>query len=75
MKKRKSTITDQISTHLGNPTKTKNMDKENTRKGPNQQNYQETHTIIVNGVKYTNVPEKTRKEIEKIAKMYGTLRK
>ena len=41
------------------------MDKENTRKGPNQQNYQETHTIIVNGVKYTNVPEKTRKEIEK----------
>ena len=68
-------MTDQISTHLGNPTKSEKMDKENTRKGPNQQNYQETHTIIVNGVKYTNVPEKTRKEIERIAKMYGTLRK
>ena len=68
-------MTDQISTHLGNPTKTENMDKENTRKGPNQQNCQQTHTIIVNGVKYTNVPEKTKEEIEKIAKMYGTLRK
>ena len=68
-------MTDQISTHLGNPTKSEKMDKENTKKGPIQQNYQETHTIIVNGVKYTNVPEKTRKEIERIAKMHGTLRK
>ena len=67
-------MTDQISTHLGNPTESEKMDKENTRKGPNQQNYQEKHTIIVNGIKYINVPEKTKKEIEKIAKMYGTLR-
>lgn len=68
---KKSTMTDKISTHLD----IKPIGKEPCpKKEINQENCQ-LSTVIVDGVKYTNVPEKTRKEIEKIAKMYGKIRK
>ena len=70
-KKRSTMTTDKISTHLD----IKPIGKEPCpKKGINQENCQ-LSTVIVDGVKYTNVPEKTRKEIEKIAKMYGKIRK
>ena len=46
------------------------MDKENS---PNQDNCQQSKTVIINGINYPNIPDDIRKQIEEIAKNHGTL--